>query len=48
MVTVRTGDTEVARDRTSAANLDPRRRQMLRSHGSMTIMTAVTPPRNEE
>jgi hypothetical protein len=48
MVTARTGDTEVARDRTSAANLDPRRRQMLRSDGSTSIMTAVTRPRNED
>ena len=48
MVTVRTGDTEVARDRTSAANLDPRRQQMLRSHGSTSIMTAVTRPPHED
>lgn len=46
--TVRTGDREVACDRYSAANLDPRRRQMLSSRGSMSIMTAVTRPPHED
>jgi hypothetical protein len=48
MVTVRTGDTEVACDRCSAANLDPRRRQMLSSRGSTSIMTLVTRPAHED
>jgi hypothetical protein len=36
---VRTGDTELACHRYSAANLDPRRRQTLSSRGSTSIMT---------
>jgi hypothetical protein len=45
---VRTGDTEVACDRYSAANLDPRRRQTLSSRGSTSIMTPVTRPAHED
>lgn len=48
VITVRTGDTELAPDRTSAANLDPRRRQMLSSRGSVSITTGVTRPPHED
>jgi hypothetical protein len=46
--TMRIGDTEVACDRYTAANLDPQRRQMLSSRGSPSIMTPVTRLRNED
>jgi hypothetical protein len=42
------GNREMARDRYSTLNLDPRRRQMLRVHGSMSIMTLVTRPPTED
>ena len=49
VVTVLTGDREVDRDRYSAPNLDPRRRQELSSRGSMSIMTPVTrPPKKDD